>query len=310
MAMYQEFYYPSCGPCQIHACRWSPEGTPKAVVQIVHCVAEYAARYDHFASWLASRGFLVVAEDHMGHGLSVSSKCPQGDFAGQWFQAVADSHELFCQTRQAYPQLPYILLGHSMGSFMVRTILARYPESSLSAAIISGTAWMGDGMLRMGKAASGFWGTLFGRHKPSTALTGMIFGGYNRKFKPARTPSDWLSRDEMQVDAYVADPLCGFPVTPALLKEMMTGLQYIQQPEHLQRMNKQLPVLFVSGQEDPVGDAGEGVRRAHRAFEEAGMQQATLRLYPDCRHELLNERNRDQVYADLLTWMDQLGLYD
>lgn len=307
--MYQEFTYPSCVVGQIRGYRWEPTGTPKAIVQIVHGVAEYAARYDGFASWLAQRGFLVVAQDHMGHGGSISAECPQGDFAGDWFQTVADSHELFCQTRAQYPQTPYILLGHSMGSFMVRTILARYPECSVDAAIISGTAWMPGGVIRFGKLAAGCWGGLFGKHRPSPKLTGLIFGGYNKKIKPVRTPSDWLSTDTACVDAYVADPMCGFAVSPALLKAMMSGLLYNQQPEHLSNMNKQLPVLLFAGEEDPVGDYGKGVRRTHQAFLDAGMEQVTLKLYPSGRHEMLNERNRDAVYADLLEWMDQLKLY-
>lgn len=310
MPMYQEFTYPSCAAGDIHACRWNPEGRPRAVIQIVHGVAEYAARYDYFASWLAARGFLVVAEDHMGHGGSVCEACPKGDFAGDWFQAVADSHELFCRIRQEYPDLPYILLGHSLGSFMVRTILIRYPDCSLHAAVLSGTGWFGKGTLRAGSMVMGAWGGLFGKHRPSPAMSNLVFGGYNRKVDKPRTDSDWLTREETCVDAYVADPDCGFPLTPALLKAMMSGLRYIQDPEHLSNMNKSLPVYFMSGQEDAVGDFGRGVRRVYDNFREAGMEQVTLQLYPHYRHEVLNETNREGVYEDLLRWLQTQGIVE
>ena len=303
--MYQESFYPACAAGQIHALRWEPSGEAKAVVQIVHGVSEYAARYDEFATLLQSHGILVVAQDHMGHGCSVSPECGKGDFAGNWFQAVADVHELFCQTRSQNRGIPYILLGHSMGSFMVRTILARYPETALDAVILMGTGWMGNGLIRFGDLATRAWGTLFGRHKPSKRMTGLMFHAYNQRIDQHRSDFDWLTRESEVLDRYLQDPLCAFPVTPALANAMMQGLRYIQDPVQLQKMPKKLPILFVSGDADPVGNYGEGVHQAAQAFRQVGMERVEVKLYPECRHEILHEINRQQVQQELMQWLQQ-----
>lgn len=293
----------------IHGCRWEPVGAPVAVLQIVHGVAEYAARYEEFASFLTSKGILVVAEDHMGHGYSVGENTPLGHMEGGWHKAVADTHRLLSYTRMEYPDVPYILLGHSMGSFMVRTLLIKYPKCGVSAAILSGTAWMHRGIINSGIAAATLVGKRQGGDKPSKLLNEMMFGGCNRRIHHQRTKFDWLTRDPRIVDAYVADPLCGFMMTAGLAKEMMTGLLYIQEPEHLAKMRKELPVLFLSGTDDPVGNYGEGVKQTAQAFLKAGMENVSMRLYPLCRHEVLNEVNREEVYGNILDWMKKQGFY-
>lgn len=307
--MHTDFYFPSHGKGMIHGCRWEPEGKPVAVLQIVHGVAEYAARYDHFASYMAEHGFLVVAEDHMGHGGSIGSEGKLGCFEGGWHKAVADVHRLLSYTRMEFPDVPYILLGHSMGSFMVRTFLAKYPKSGVSAAIISGTAWMHRGIINTGIATATLVGKRQGPEKPSKLLNDMMFGGYNRKIEHQRTSHDWLTRDNKIVDAYVADPLCGFTITAGLAKDMLTGLLYIQEPENLAKMRKDIPVFFIAGANDPVGNYGEGVKQTAQAFVKAGMENVAVRLYPLCRHEVLNELNRDEVYANILDWLHKQGLY-
>ena len=301
--MRTDFYYPSCGGGMIHGCRWEPADKPKAVLQIVHGVAEHVQRYDHFAEFMAAQGFLVIAEDHMGHGGSIGDDGVKGYFEGGWFNAVADSHRLLSYTRQEQPDVPYILLGHSMGSFMARTMLCKYPNCGISAAIISGTAWMHRGILNSGIAAATLVGKRQGFDTPSNMLNQMMFGGYNKRIEHQRTPCDWLTRDARIVDAYVADPLCGFTVTAGLARDMLTGLKYIQEPENLERMEKQLPVLFIAGSDDPVGNYGQGVKRAVQAFTQAGMENVTMRLYPLCRHEVLNELNREEVYQNILDWI-------
>ena len=307
--MHTDFYFPSCGKGMIHGCRWEPQGKPVAVLQIVHGVAEYAARYDHFATFMASKGFLVVAEDHMGHGGSIGDEGVRGHFEGGWHKVVADTHRLLTYTRMECPDVPYILLGHSMGSFMVRTLLARYPKCGISAAILSGTGWMHRGIINSGIAAATLIAKRQGPTKPSKLLDGMMFGSYNRRIEHRRTSHDWLTRDNKIVDAYVADPLCGFPMTAGLAKDMLTGLLYIQEPEHLNKMRKDLPVLFIAGADDPVGNYGEGVKQTVQAFTRAGMENVTMRIYPLCRHEVLNELNRNEVYANILDWLKKQGFY-
>ena len=307
--MHTDFYFPSHGKGMIHGYRWEPQGKPVAVLQIVHGVAEYAARYDHFASFMAQQGFLVVAQDHMGHGGSIGSEGKLGCFEGGWHKAVADVHRLLSYTRMEFPDVPYILLGHSMGSFMVRTLLARYPKCGVSAAIISGTAWMHRGIINTGIAAATLVGKRQGPEKPSKLLNDMMFGSYNRKIAHQRTSHDWLTRDHKIVDAYVADPLCGFTITAGLAKDMLTGLLYIQEPENLAKMRKDIPVFFIAGSDDPVGNYGEGVKQAAQAFVKAGMENVSVRLYPLCRHEVLNELNREEVYTNILDWLHKQGLY-
>ncbi len=307
--MRTDFYYPSCGAGIIHGCRWQPEGEPVAVLQIVHGVAEHVARYDEFATFLAKKGFLVVAEDHMGHGGSIGDEGKPGCFTGGWHKAVADSHRLLEYTRKECPNVPYILLGHSMGSFMVRTMLAKYPQSGVDAAIISGTAWMPGAVLNAGIVAATLVGKRQGMDVPSKFLNDMMFGSYNNKIEHKRTTHDWLTRDQKIVDAYVADPLCGFTITAGLAKDMLTGLKYIQHRDHLANMQKDLPVFFIAGAEDPVGNYGAGVKQAAEAFRKADMENVSVRLYPLCRHEVLNELNKEEVYANILDWLKDQGFY-
>ena len=301
--MREDFWFDSCGAGKIHGCRWSPEGEPKAVLQIVHGIAEYIERYDGFAEFLTRRGFLVVAEDHMGHGQSIGSEGVQGYFTGGWFNAVADSYHLLEMTKAEYPELPYVLFGHSMGSFMARTILCKYPDSGIDAAIICGTGWQPafalpavikivEGECKMG-----------GETNPSQRLQNLVFGGYNKRVEHPRTEFDWLTRDAKIVDAYIAHPLCGFTASTGLLRDMMTGILYIEQPKNLAAMRKDLPVFFIAGGDDPVGSYGKGVRKAADAFRKAGMTDVDVHIYPLCRHEILNEINKEEIYEDVAQWL-------
>ena len=301
--MRTDFYYDSCGAGKIHGCRWMPEGKPKAVLQIVHGIAEFVERYDEFANYMASLGYVVVAEDHMGHGQSIAGGSTQGYFHGGWFCAVDDTYQLMQDTMAAFPGLPYVLFGHSMGSFMARTILAKYPDSGIAAAIICGTGWQPRFALpALIKVVEGICKKT-GEEQPSLMLQGMIFGGYNKRISHPRTPTDWLTRDEAIVDAYNAHLLCGFVPACGLLRDMTKGIYYVEQEKNLKNMKKNLPVFFIAGAEDPVGPYGKGVEQAANAFKKAGMINVTLKLYPDCRHEILNELNRQEVFQDICQWL-------
>ena len=297
-------WYPSKGVGQIHACLWLPQTKVRAVVQIVHGIAEFAERYDDFARYLNQQGFLVVAEDHMGHGQSINNGGIQGYFHGGWFTAVEDTVQLAKDTMAQYPDVPYILFGHSMGSFMARTILCKYPELPLKAAVICGTGWQPTFALpALIRVVEGICQKT-GETVPSEKLQNLVFGSYNRKVEHPRTPFDWVCRDRKGVDAYMAHPLCGFTATCGLLRDMMKGIYYIQQPDNLQRMNKTLPVFFIAGGDDPVGNYGKGVRQAAQAFQKAGMKDVSVRIYPLCRHEILNEINKKEIFEDVLQWIE------
>ena len=303
--MRTDFWFDSCGAGRIHCCKWTPEGEPKAVLQLVHGIAEFIERYDDFAEFLTRQGYVVVAEDHMGHGQSINGDGVQGYFHGGWFNAVADTYRLLCDTREEYPGLPYILFGHSMGSFMARTILCKYPDSCISAAVICGTAWQPAFALPVLIRIIEIWNRKIGETTPNAKLNDLIFGSYNSKVEHKRTSHDWLTRDDAIVDAYVAHPLCGFVPSGGLMRDMSVGIHYIEQPANLANMRKDLPVLFIAGAADPVGSYGKGVEQAARAFVKAGMTDVTTKLYPLCRHEILNELNRQEVYSDVTDWIGQ-----
>lgn len=301
--MRTDFYFPSNGAGNIHCCKWAPEGEVKAVIQIVHGIADYVERYEGFAQFLNASGYLVVAEDHMGHGKSINGGGIQGYFHGGWFAAVADTYHLLKVTKEEYPGLPYILFGHSMGSFMARTVLCKYPDSGITAAVICGTAWQPRAIL---PAAIGICEAVcskIGEKTPSDKLQNLVFGSYNNRVEHPRTPFDWVSRDDKMVDAYVADPLCGFTACCGLLRDMMSGIRYIERKESLKEMKKDLPVLFIAGGDDPVGNYGRGVHQAAEEFRKIGMMDVQEKIYPLCRHEILNEINRREIYEFIANWM-------
>jgi len=302
----QNFYMKSNGAGQIFCRVWEPEGTPRAILQIVHGIAEHVERYDDFARWLNGHGILVAAEDHMGHGKSIGDGDVQGYFTGGWDAAVADTKALQDKLMETYPGVPCFLFGHSMGSFMARTMLFRYPDSGIRGAVISGTGWQPTVALKAGLLFCRMEAKKVGETAVSETITKLIFGGYNKKFAPNRTACDWLTTDTEHVDRYVADPLCGFDATIGLARDMLTGISMIQKKEHLAAMKKDLPVWFLSGKDDPVGNMGAGVQKSYDAFCKAGMQNVSITLY-EGRHEMLNEKNRAKVYADVLEFVTKFS---
>lgn len=299
--MKKDIFYQSCGTGKIHAALWEPDGEVKCIVQIVHGIAEHVERYDHFAEYLTNQGCLVAAEDHMGHGLSAQSE-EIGCFTGGWHSVARDTQTLYRQLKEAYPEVPYILLGHSMGSFIARTLLT-YDDFRPDACILSGTAWMPGAVIAAGKALSVVLCKCRGSAYKSPFMQNMMFGGYNKRIPNSRTVYDWLTTDTEIVDRYVEDPLCGFLASVGLLKDMMTGLLYIQRRTNLQKMYKNLPVHFIAGAEDPVGNYGSGVRKTVEEFKKAGLTRVSCKIYEGKRHELLNEDIKQQVYEDLLQYI-------
>lgn len=302
----REFSFPSCGAGSIHCYVWEPEGEIKGVVQIVHGIAEYMPRYDDFARFLNSKGLVVVGEDHMGHGNSLAQGEVKGYFTGGWLSAVADTHTLQRKMAEEYAQLPYFLLGHSMGSFMVRTFLFTYPDAGLRGALLSGTGWQPGFALAAGKAMCRAEAKRHGLTATSERINKLMFGSYCKGIDPVRTPHDWITSVDAVVDAYEEDPLCGFDATIGLSMDMLDGLKLIEDRKNLEKMPKSLPVLFYSGDHDPVGAMGKGVEKSYRAFRAAGMENVTIKLYPGGRHEMHNEKNHTEVYADVWNWICQL----
>lgn len=306
MPTFKDFYFnSSTGKNKIHARMCVPDAEPRAIVQIIHGIAEYIGRYDEFMSFLADNGIIAVGTDHLGHGKSIESEEQTGFFAydNGWDYVVRDEEVLRLAMHENYPELPIIVFGHSMGSFMTRTLLIRYPDA-FDAAIISGTGNQGaalvNGGLFMGNLVTG----LRGAHHYSKFLNNLAFGSYNKIYENPKTEYDWLSRDETNVQKYIDDPLCGFIPSCSLFRDMMTGVKFITNKKNLTAMNKDMPVYFMSGDMDPVGECGKGVQKAYNNFIEAGMKDVSIKLYPGGRHEMLNEINKDEVYADILAWLN------
>ena len=300
-----EFFYPSAdGKTQIHAVEWLPDGEVLAVLQIAHGVAEYILRYEDFARYLTGRGFAVVGNDHIGHGQSVAPGAQPLYFGpkGSWNRVVDDLYRLRQDMGKKYPGKTYFMLGHSMGSFLLRTYLIRYP-GTLDAAVIMGTGQQPAVMTTGGQLLAPLLAGKKGEDSPSELVEKLAFGGYNKQFAPNRTGYDWLSVNEENVDRYIADPLCGGKATVGLFREMLWGLGFIRGAGNLKKMDVNTPILFVSGACDPVGANGKGVRQAYESFREAGVVDVTLRLYPGLRHEILNEDGREQVYLDIYEWL-------
>ncbi len=281
---------------------WAPEN-PRAIVLIAHGMAEHIARYDDFAAALNADNLAVYGCDHAGHGRS--SKPEQyGYFYEQdgWNRAVADIDTMRRYALAQHPGLPVILFGHSMGSALARSYIVRYPDT-LAGVILSGT--MGPNPLSpIAKLIARSQVKKLGTYAPCELLNKMAFASYNKPFEPARTGFDWLSRDAAQVDQYVADPGCGFTFTATGYRDVLDGMAAISGGKWASRVPKQLPVLIFSGDRDPVGGFGKGVRWVRDALQKAGVRDVTMTLYPDGRHEMLNEIDREQVFADVRAWMD------
>lgn len=304
----EEFYYDSRdGKRNLHAIQYLPDNPDDicCVVQIVHGMAEYFERYEEFAKFLTDRGCVVVGNDHLGHGKSVGENGTYGYFCSQdpATVVVRDVHRLKKITEVHYPTVPYILMGHSMGSFIARNYMMRY-GSGIAGVIIMGTGQQPGGLLAVSKCLTRILKLIQGGHHESKFLDKLAFGSYNAKIENPRTNFDWLTRENDRVDKYVADPLCGFTFTVNGFATLFELLSRLNKEELLEKIPNELPVLMVSGDADPVGNYGKGVRQAKAGMVKAGVKNITLKLYKGARHELLNETNRAEVMQDIFDWME------
>lgn len=300
----EEIYYDSRdGVSKIHAIRWIPDKEPVAVLQIIHGMAEHVERYEDFALFLVEKGFVVVANDHLGHGKSMTDG-HSGYFCAQdpATVVVKDVHRLKKLTQDKYPKLPYYILGHSMGSFILRNYLFMYGKG-IDKAIITGTGMQPKGMVGGLRLMAGL-AELFGsKYKPCKFINDIGFGAYQKKIENPRTEYDWLSKDEATVDKYIADPGCGFIFTPNGFRTLAELIWRLYKKENLSKMPVTLRVLIASGSDDPVGDYGAGPKKVYDSFIEEGMQHVDFKLYENDRHELLNETDHMTVYEDFYNWL-------
>ena len=280
-----------------------PVKAPRAVVQLVHGMAEHMGRYDRLARALNDAGYAVIGHDHLGHG-PAAKKEDLGWFGpkGGWDHLIQDTQAVHEEALRRFPGCKTALLGHSMGSFVAREYLIRY-GGGLDAAVLSGTGWHPAALCGAAKCLAAL-SALKGWKRPAPLVNQVGFGAYNKNFQPQRTPFDWLSRDENEVDKYVADPLCGFLFTARGYFDMFDGLSRLAQLRRLSALPKDLPVYFLSGAMDPVGTQGKGVQIVAQQFRDAGLRDVTVKLYDGGRHEMFNEVNKEEVVADLVAWLD------
>lgn len=303
----EHIYFPSHdGVTTIHACIWKPEGEIKGVVQIIHGMCEYAERYAPFAEFLNARGFLVCADDHLGHGQSVKSENELGYFTKQRDVDIvlSDIRALNLAVKKQTEGKPYFVLGHSMGSFICRKYISLYGKE-FAGAVIMGTGFKNrftlDSALFLVRMNALFCGW---KHR-SKMIKKLAFGSYNKKFAPARTANDWLSKNPENVDAYESDALCGFDFTDNGYNFLFNIIKQACSSKVLDRTPKNLPVYFVAGAMDPVGDYGKGVIKAKNKFIEYAVKDVSITLYDDCRHEILNDDCKEQVYGDLIAFFEK-----
>ena len=291
---------------EIHVYKWTPEKPGRGVVHILHGLAEHGARYAWTARRLTAGGHVVYAHDHRGHGRTAGSPERCGNLAERdgWNRAVADIALLLDAERKENPGLPLILLGHSMGSFMVQQIMYQH-SSLLNACALSGSRGKADPRVYFIRYLA-FLVKLFIGDSRSMFLRNFSLREANRLLRPVRTDFDWLSRDAACVDAYLRDPYCGWGGPPQLWIDLTYGLIEIGRPENQRRIPAGLPVYLFAGTADPVSDGCKGLRQLIEAYRRAGLTNVRFKFYPEGRHESLNEINREEVIADLLAWLDDV----
>jgi len=301
----RELTYETPDDLTLHAYEWAPEGETKGTLQIVHGMAEHALRYARVAEAFTNAGWVVHAHDQRGHGRSVDEAHPLGHLADDdsFHRAVEDAHRINASLRERHgPKV--VVMGHSMGSFHTQQLMYQHPGDAMGF-VLSGSDGKPPAIAHAGKLVARVERRRHGRRGASALLTKLSFGDFNDGFE-GRTDFDWLSRDPAEVDAYVADPLCGFDVSTQTWVDLLDALSRIHRPANQARIPSGKPVYLFAGEEDPVGRKGKGVRMLADEYRAAGVENVTLRLYPGARHEMLNETNRDEVVLELLAWCESL----
>ena len=300
------FEFQTVDGATLHVRGWVIDN-PKAIVQVLHGMAEHGARYERLAQALAAAGYSTYAHDHRGHGRSIPEGEPPGHKADNdgWNRIVEDAHGVNREIAKRHSGVPIIILGHSMGSFVLQQLLFEHPHDMVAAAL-SGSNGKPPPIATLGKLVARIERARVGKRKPSPIMQKLTFEEYNKAFAPTRTEFDWLSRDPAEVDKYVADPLCGFAVSTQVWIDMLAALDRVSNPRNVAKVPKGMPLYLFAGDRDPVGDFGKGVTRLRDAYKRAAVFDVRMKLYPEARHEVLNETNRQEVIDDFIAWCDDV----
>lgn len=291
---------------QIAVHRWIPASQPAAILQISHGMAEFAVRYDEFAALAASKGFVVYASDHRGHGETAGSLDRLGFLAVQdgFAKVVSDLRAVTEQAIAAFPGIPVVLFAHSFGSFVGQRYIQLWGDT-LAACVLSGTKGPDPVMVGLGRALAHLVALVRGKRHRSMLLHNTAFGSYNARIPGSKSANAWLSRDAAEVEKYDASPWCGFVCTAGFFCDLMDGLSLIHRSDSLAALPKKLPVLITGGTDDPVSAYSKTVRKLASIYASRGMSNVDLKLYKGGRHEMMNETNREEFMNDVLSWLQQ-----
>lgn len=291
---------------KLHVVLWEPKSEVRGVLQISHGMIEMIDRYDSFANYLSDNGFAVIGNDHLGHGQTAGNDEDLGYFCQREMSAtvVSDLHRVTVYAKKHYKNVPYFLLGHSMGSFMARRYIMTY-GNELTGAVLSGTGGQSKHVLIAGKIVSSFIRLIKGDRYRSEFIKKHAFGKYLDRIENFRTESDWLTRDEKIVDFYRGNRYCNFSFTINGYRTLFEVLSFIQKEKNIRRIPHELPLFFVSGGMDPVGNYGKTVNEICCEYKKTGIKDVSMKLYPDDRHEVINELDKELVYEDILKWLDK-----
>ncbi|PHV72054.1 alpha/beta hydrolase [Sporanaerobium hydrogeniformans] len=302
MVTREEFFFPSKDEKHLlHAFLWQDRQVKaKGILQISHGMIEYIGRYDEFATYLAKRGFIVAGHDHLGHGQSVNSPEEWGYFTQKdgSRMVVEDIYKLTTLLKKKFSSLPYYVLGHSMGSFMIRRYMMTYGKE-IDGVIIMGTGKQSKANLIAGKAITTMIKAIKGEHYRSQFIADLMFGTYNKDFGKDKRGKEWLTREESFVAKYINEPSCSFLFTLNGVETLLNTILFIHDKHNISKLPKDLPMYIVSGAKDPVGNYGKGPRAVYEDYKAHGVEEIVLKLYPEDRHEILNEKDRGQVYEDI-----------
>ncbi|WP_315120339.1 alpha/beta hydrolase [uncultured Clostridium sp.] len=301
------FTFKAIDGARIFVYQWLPDNieNAKGVVQIAHGMAEHAKRYERFAKELVQEGYIVYANDHRGHGRTAANEDEIGFFGEEngWNLVLSDFYRLSIIIQEKHSELPHFVFGHSMGSFITRVFIQKY-NHNLKGVVICGTGMKNALELDMGRLLAKAQGRIHGKNKRSILIDKLSFGKFNSSFQENRTISDWLTRDEKEVDKYIEDPLCGKVPTHQFFCDLFQGIKEANGNKVINNTPKSLPILMISGDSDPVGGNGRDVIKLYNLYRKAGVKDISLKLYKDARHELLNEINRDEISRDIIMWLN------
>lgn len=285
--------------------KWKAKLPLKGIIQISHGVGEHAGRYQSIAKLLQEEGYEVYANDHRIHGKSAKSADHLGFYDGDdyFYDAITDMRKLTGIIKKEHPNKKIILFGHSMGSLLSRQYVTKFGDD-LEALVLSGTASFMKGIGSVGLLSAKVFSKLNGKHRSNEILKNLFFNQFNKKFKPNRTKVDWISSDETQVDLFEADPLRIEDFSLSVFLDILKGSKKINNKNTFNKTPESLPIFIFSGDKDPVGEMGKGVKKVAKKYKKAGIKDLTLKLYKGGRHEMLNEVNREEVEKDLINWLN------